>query len=81
MRSVLYGKARLTRRQFLKAAVATAALTAAAPRDLTSALAKEKVITLDYFTLFHSGDAAAMEQIVRRFNAEHKAVKINLLQG
>ncbi len=72
---------RLSRRQFLKTAAATAALVAVAPRDLASALAQERVITLDYYTLFHSGDAAAMERIVRTFNAEQKTVRLNLLQG
>ncbi len=72
---------RMSRRQFLKTAAAAVALGVVAPRKLPSALAQERVITLDYFTLFHSGDAAAMERIVRAFNAEHKTVKLNLLQG
>lgn len=70
---------RMTRRQFLRAAAGAALATyAGLPR---TARAQGKIVTLEYYTLFHSGDAAAMEMIVRKFNAEHTRVRLNLLQG
>ena len=38
-------------------------------------------ITLRFNTLFHSGDAQAMERIVEKFNEEHTDVRIELTQG
>ena len=43
--------------------------------------AQKKPITLWFNTLFHSGDAQAMERIVKKFNEEHTDVKIKLTQG
>jgi len=72
---------RVTRRTFIKGAAATAAASLVGSTPWSRVLAQERVLTLDYYTLFHSGDAAAMERIVRAFNAEHKTVRLNLLQG
>ncbi len=73
-------RAPISRRALLKAAAAAAAASTLAPPRLPAVMA-QGTITLDYYTLFHSGDAAAMERIVRAFNAEHRAVRLNLLQG
>jgi multiple sugar transport system substrate-binding protein len=70
---------KVTRRKFLQ--VALAAAVAGPVGRLRPALAQGRVLVLDYYTLFHSGDAAAMELIVRKFNAEHQGVRLNLLQG
>src|SRR3989304_1748647 len=72
---------RVKRRQVLKAAAGAAAIAAVSPARFASVLAQARVMTLDYFTLFHSGDAAAMDRIVRAFNEAHTTVKLNLLQG
>ena len=71
----------VSRRTFLKTTAAAAALAAVGSARTPSVMAQERVLTLDYYTLFHSGDAAAMERIVRLFNTENRAVKLNLLQG
>lgn len=73
--------ARISRRTLLKVAAGAAVFAAAVPARFASVLAQARVMTLDYFTLFHSGDAAAMERIVRAFNEAHHAVRLNLLQG
>lgn len=72
---------RMSRRAFLTATAATALAASTGTWRLPWANAQERVMTLDYYTLFHSGDAAAMERIVRQFNAEHRTVRLNLLQG
>lgn len=72
---------RLTRRILLKGAAAAAAATMIAPERWASVLAQDRAMTLDFYTLFHSGDAAAMERIVRTFNTENRTVRLNLLQG
>lgn len=72
---------RLTRRTFMKGAAAAAAATLVASERWSTVLAQDRVMTLDYYTLFHSGDAAAMDRIVRAFNAENRTVRLNLLQG
>ncbi|MDQ7828471.1 MAG: extracellular solute-binding protein [Armatimonadota bacterium] len=71
----------VSRRALLKTAAATTLAASTGLWRLPWVAAQERVITLDYYTLFHSGDAAAMERIVRRFNAESRTVKLNLLQG
>lgn len=43
--------------------------------------AAQAQIVLKMNTLFHSGDAQAMERIVEKFNAEHSDVQIDLSQG
>ncbi|MDR7512660.1 MAG: extracellular solute-binding protein, partial [Armatimonadota bacterium] len=73
--------ATMTRRAFLHGAAALTAAAAVGSVRLPPALAQPRVMTLDYYTLFHSGDAAAMERIVRAFNAAHQTVRLNLLQG
>lgn len=73
-------RAPISRRALLKAAAAAAAASTLAPPRLPAVMA-QGTVTLDYYTLFHSGDAAAMERIVRAFNTEHRAVRLNLLQG
>jgi multiple sugar transport system substrate-binding protein len=70
---------KVTRRKFLQ--VALAAAVAGPVGRLRPARAQGRVLVLDYYTLFHSGDAAAMELIVRKFNAEHQGVRLTLLQG
>src|SRR3989337_1610271 len=72
---------RVKRRQVLKAAAGGAAIAAVPAARFASVLAQARVMTLDYFTLFYSGDAAAMERIVRAFSEAHTTVKLNLLQG
>ena len=71
----------ISRRAFLETAAAAVLATTAGGLRLPAAAAQDRVLTLDYYTLFHSGDAAAMERIVRQFNAEHRTVRLNLLQG
>lgn len=69
----------VSRREFLRMAVGVA-LSASAGVG-RPAWAQKRPVVLDFYTLFHSGDAAAMEMIVRKFNTEHRDVQINLLQG
>lgn len=67
------------RRDFLRL-VGLATLAAATEVGLPlKALAQAQV--LEFNTLFHSGDAQAMERIVKLFNEQHKNVQISLTQG
>ena len=73
-------KDRLTRRELLKltgVSAATFAVSSLMPRFTYAADAK----TIWFNTLFHGGDAKAMEIIVKKFNAEHADIQLDLTQG
>ena len=85
---------RMTRREFfrLSATMAAGALAAACapgtmapamPAPATPAPPKPKAerYTLWFNTLFHSGDAQAMERIVKLYNETHEDTQITLTQG
>lgn len=73
-------KSKLTRREMLKltgASAAALAVSSLIPGLAHSAEAK----TLWVNTLYHGGDAEAMEIMVKKFNDEHSDVQMDLTQG
>ena len=88
-------KAKLSRREFLRSSLAVLAGTAVAAcappivtpvsvpavEEVPPTRAKAERYTLWFNTLFHSGDAQAMERIVQAYNEEHTDTQLTLTQG